>query len=51
MLIQFTNPPPEGTESHTQISPEQPPHAITHDFEENFPHQEGILSEVYLKPG
>ena len=54
----FYRPPPKLTEIPTQVIPRKIPDSdidsleqdiYTH-FEENFPRQEGVISEIYLRP-
>ena len=54
----FYGPPPKPTEIPTQVIPRKIPDSdidsleqgINTDFEENSPHQEGVISEIYQRP-
>ena len=54
----FYGPPPKPTEIPTQVIPRKIPDSdiefleqdINIDFEENSPHQEGVISEIYQRP-
>ena len=54
----FYRPPPKPTEIPTQVIPRKILDSdidlleqdINMDFEENSPHQEGVISEIYQKP-
>ena len=56
--IPFYRPPPKPTEICTHVIPRKIPNSginsleqdINTDFEENSPHQEGVISEIYQRP-
>ena len=58
MLIQFTGPHPKPTEKPTQKIPRKTSDLdidsleqdIDIDFEERSSHQEGVISEIYIRP-